>query len=106
MELSKITELMKEPEKLIDGGQINLLSSYTGGFISHFEEQLNEENYQVSAKWKELRETVKTDTKADREIELSDIYRQREKTKLTIAQLKRFRADLLDRFRVVTFKRY
>lgn len=107
MELSKITELMKEPEKLIDGGQINLLSSYTGGFISDAEELLNEQNYQVSSEWAKLRTLLKTNTEADREIELSQIYRDREKTKLLIAKLKRFRGDLKDRFAVITqLKRY
>lgn len=107
MELHKIIEIMSAPEKIIDPQQCNLISSYVGGYISHFEEELNEQNYQVSAKWAELRKELKTNTEADREIELTEIYRERERTKLTIAQLKRFRGDLRDRFSVITsIKRY
>lgn len=98
---------MANPEKLIDASQVNLLSSYIGGFISDCEETLNEENYQVSVKWAELRQTLKTNSEADRAIELTDLYRQREKTKLRISQLKRFRGDLRSRFEVLaSIKRY
>jgi len=107
MELAKIIEIMRTPEKIIEPGQCNIISSYVGGFISHYEEQLNEENYQVSVKWGELRKELKTNSEADRAIEMTEIYRQREKTKLLIGQLKRFRGDLRDRFAVITsLKRY
>lgn len=102
MELSKILELMVAPEKLIDPRQINVMCGYLSGFITDLEEQLNEENYQVSAKWADIRKHLKHNTEADREIELTDIYRQREKTKLTLSKLRRHRADLKDRFEVLT----
>lgn len=102
MELKKIIELMVSPEKLIDPRQINVMCAGLSGFITDLEEQLNEENYAVSVKWAAIRKNLKHNTEADREIELTDIYRQREKTKLTLAKLRRFRADLKDRFEVLT----
>lgn len=106
MTLEKILELMKEPEKLIDPGQINLLTSYISGFISHFEEDLNEQNYQVSARWAELYKSEGKIAAAERALELEPIYQAREKTKLRIGQLGRFRSDLKDRFRVITGQKY
>ncbi len=107
MELKRIFELMAAPEKLIDPSQINVLSSYVGGFVTELEETLNEENYQVSLKWSDLRKELKSNAEADRAIELTDIYREREKNKILLARLKRFRGDLKDRFIVVSsIKRY
>lgn len=102
MTIEQITTLMAAPEKLIDPRQVNLLSSYIGGYISDLEEELNERNYQCSVRWGELREAVKSDAKADRALELTQEYREREKQKLLLSKLKRFRADLKDRFLVVT----
>ncbi len=102
MELNKILELLKEPEKVIDPQQCNLLSSYLSGFITDFEETLNEQNYQVSVKHADLYEELKKISVADRQIELTDIYRAREKTKLILSQLRRLRGDLKDRFAVLT----
>lgn len=100
--IENITELMKSPEKLIDPRIINNLCGYLSGFITDLEEQLNEENYMVSIEWQAIRKTVKHNTEADRAIEMTDIHRQREKTKLTMAKLRRFRSDLKDRFEVLT----
>jgi hypothetical protein len=102
MEIGKIIELMKEPEKLVDPRQINVMSGYLNGFITDGEEELNERNYQVSVKWAELRKELKSNAEADRAIELTDEYREREKLKLRIGRLRRFRADLRDRFEVLT----
>jgi hypothetical protein len=79
--------------------------SYLSGYITENEELLNEQNYQVSVKHADLYQTLKKISVADREIELTDIYRAREKTKLTLSQLKRLRADLRDRFAVLTNQR-
>ncbi len=107
MELPQILEILKSPEKIIDPSQCNLIASYLGGFINDYEESLNEQNYQVSVKHAELYESLKKITAADRALELTDIYRAREKTKLTISQLRRLRADLRDRFSVLSnTKRY
>lgn len=100
--IEHIVELMAAPEKLIDPRIINNLCGYLSGFITDLEEQINEENYQVSVKWAELRKTLKSNAEADRELELTDVYRNREKTKLKTSQLRRYRADLKDRFEVLT----
>jgi len=102
MELPQIIKLMTEPEKLVDPQQVNLLSSWIGEFISHYEEELNEQNYQVSALWGELRKELKHNTEADRAIETTKQYRDREKTKLTLAKLRRYRGDLRGRFEVLS----
>lgn len=102
MELKQIIELMVSPEKLVDPRQVNVMCGYLSGFITDLEEQLNEENYQVSSKWAELRQDLKSNAEADRAIELTDIYRQRERTKIKTAQLRRHRADLNNRFEVLT----
>ena len=102
MTIDQILEIMKSPEKVIDPGQCNIISGYIGGFVSDLEEQLNEENYAVSVEWGKLRGEIKSNAEVDRAIELTDIYRAREKTKLLLGKLRRFRADLRDRFVVIT----
>lgn len=101
MELQKIIELMSEPEKLVDPRVCNVMSGYLNGFITEKEEQLNEENFAVSVKWAELRKELPSAAEADRQIELTDTYRAREKTKLIIGKLRRYRADLRSRFEVL-----
>lgn len=102
MELPEIIQIMSVPEKIVDPRQANVMSGYLNGFITDAEEQLNEENYAVSVEWGKLYEQLKTVAAADRAIELTDIYRQREKTKLLIGQLRRYRQDLRDRFEILT----
>ena len=102
MKLEQIKELMASPERLIDPRVITTLISYLSNYITDLEETINEENYQVSVKWSQIRKEVKTNSTADREIELTDIYRQRELTKLKCAELRRYRSDLKDRFEVLT----
>lgn len=102
MELPEILEIMKSPEKIVDPRQANVMSGYLGGFITDLEEQLNEQNYEVSVEWGRLHKQEGTIAAADRAIELTDLYRKREKTKLLIGQLRRFRQDLRDRFEVLT----
>lgn len=107
MTLDEILEKLREPEKIVSPQDCNFLSSYLAGFISDYEEELHDLNLTVSNKWLELREKVGSDTKADRALEVEDIYRRREKLKLTIKQLSRLRADLRDRYSVITnTKRY
>lgn len=102
MELSQIIELLKSPEKVSDLGEINNLCSYLSGFITDLEMEIDERNYQVSVKHYGLMEELKTIAKADRAIEMTPEYRDREKAKLKLNQLKRLRADLKDKFRVIT----
>ncbi len=105
MELKNILERLKEPEKIIDPEDCNIISSYISGWITDYEETLNELNLRVSVKWQELREKNKSDAKTERDIELTDVYQDREQLKLKIAQLRRLRSDLKDRFQVLTNKK-
>jgi len=107
MDIEQIYKIMAEPEKLIDPGKCNILAAYISGMISDLEEELNERNYAVSARWGDIRKKLSSDKKADKALELEDVYRDREKTKLLLAKLKRYRADVKDRFLVLTNqKRY
>lgn len=102
MEIQEILQEIIQPEKLADPRRINVLVSYLSGFITDLEEQINEENYEVSVKWGKLREALKSNAEADRALELTEEYRKREKTKLLMGQLRRIRADLNHRFEVLT----
>jgi hypothetical protein len=102
MDYNKTISRLKELEKVVDPGECNLLSSYLNGFITDKEEELHEKNLQISNLWLNLREQYKSDNKTDRALEITPEFRDREKLKLTISQLKRMRADLKDRFQVLT----
>lgn len=106
MDLKNILEQMKEPERLNDPRDVQVLASYVSSYISHFEEELSEQNYQVSSKWAELRKELKTSKETDQALELTEIYRTRETTKLNLAKFRRFRADLRSRLDILTNKRY
>lgn len=101
MDLTEIIQKMSEPERIIDPRVANVMSGYLNGFITEKEEELNEMNYQVSVKWGNLRKDLLSNAEADRAIELTDEYRNREKTKLLIGQLRRYRQDLRDRFEIL-----
>lgn len=102
MELKEILTILESPEKVIDPQQANIISSYLSGYITDLEETINELNYQVSVKHYELLKETKKISHADRMIELEPIYQTREKQKLTLSQLKRLRADMRDRFQILT----
>ncbi len=107
MEELEIYNKLKELENIINPEECNLLSSYIGGFLQDYEERLHELNLIVSNKWLKIREECKSSTEADRKLEISEEYQKRERIKLSMSQLKRMRADLKDRFQVLTnIKRY
>lgn len=99
-------ETFKSPEKIIDPETCNFVTSFLTGWIVDTEETLNEQNYQVSVKFGELYAATSKISLAERQLELEPIYLAREKTKLKVAQLKRYRQDLKDRFNVLTNKRF
>lgn len=105
MEEKQIYDRLKELEKIIDPAECNLLRGYIAGFLQDYEEALNELNLAVSNEWLKIRELQKTDKMADRLLEISDIYRQRERVKLSLAQLKRMRGDLKDRYEILVSTR-
>ncbi len=99
-------EKFKNPEKLIDPEETNFVISFLTGWIADTEETLNEQNYRVSVQFGELYATTSKISLAERQLELHPTYLAREKTKLHLAQLKRYRQDLKDRLNVLTNKRY
>lgn len=102
MDLQQITNYMAEPEKLVDPRLINTLSGYINGFISDLEEQNWEERLVSSNKRMEIIEKSAAVNKADAMWELTPEYAQWKKTERMIKRLKRYRADLRDRFLVIT----
>jgi hypothetical protein len=97
---------LKELEKVIDPIECNLLCGYISGFLQDYEEALHEINLLVSKEWLKIRELAGTSTRADRLLEVTDLYQKRERIKLSISQLKRMRSDLKERFAVLTYKQY
>lgn len=107
MNEQQLLDELKQIDRIVEPEKCNTLSSYLNGYITDYENTLHELNLAVSNKWLELREQHKSDSKTDRALEISDIYQKREKTKLTISQLKRLRGDLRDRFAILSLiKRY
>ncbi len=90
----------------IGAEECNELTNALSFWIMDHEESLHEQNLVVSNKWLSIREAAKSNDQADRMLEISDEYRKREKTKLTLNQLKRMRQDLKDRFSILTYKRF
>jgi hypothetical protein len=99
-------EILKEPEKVIDPRICNELTSHLSAWISDIEEEIHERNLQVSVKWGELKKALKSIAETDRAIELEPVYQDREKAKLKYSQLRRLRADMKDRFTVLTNTKY
>ena len=107
MTLEEITNKIREPEKLINPEEVNILKFYVSGFITDREELLNEQNYQVAIKRRELLIEHKSVAKADLYLELEPRYLEREKTKLLIKDLRSIRSNLRDRYEVlINKKRY
>jgi hypothetical protein len=107
MTIEEIIDAIKEPEKLIDPERVNLLKFYVSAFITDREELLNEQNYQVAIKRRELLIEHKSVAKADLYLELEPRYLEREKTKLLIKDLRSIRSNLRDRYEVlINKKRY
>jgi hypothetical protein len=107
MTIEEITNAIKEPEKLIDPEMVNLLKFYVSAWITDREEELNEQNYQVAIKRRELLIEHKSVAKADLYLELEPRYLEREKTKLLIKDLRSIRSNLKDRYEVlINKKRY
>jgi hypothetical protein len=107
MELKEILQKLTELEKVIDPGECNLLSAYLSGFIIDAEEEMHELNLIYSNEWLKTRELVQSDKKTDMAMENGETGRKRQAVKMKIAQLKRLRGDLKDRFQVLIMtKRY
>jgi hypothetical protein len=107
---TKMTEVeiynrLKELDKIIDPIECNELCGYISGFVIDYEESLHEMNLIISNKWLKIREMSKSNDQADKMLEISPEYQQRERVKLSMAQLKRMRSDLKDRFKILTYNR-
>jgi hypothetical protein len=104
MTIEEITKRIAEPEKLVSPEEVNLLKFYVSSWITDKEEELNEQNYQVAIKRRELLIEHKSVAKADLYLELEPRYLEREKTKLLIKDLRSIRSNLRDRYDVLVNK--
>lgn len=99
-------EKFKNPDKLNSPEETNFVIGYLSGWISDCEELLNEQNFQVSVKFGQLYEAEKKIALAERRLELEPIYLEREKTKMKLKQLLRYRSDLRSRYDVLVNKHF
>lgn len=104
MQVDEITNRIREPEKLVSPEEVNLLKFYVSSWITDKEEELNEQNYRVAVRRRELLIEHKSVAKADLYLELEPVYLEREKTKLTIKELRSLRSNLKDRYDVLVSK--
>lgn len=98
MTIEEITNRIKEPEKLVNPEEVNILKFYVSSWIIDKEEELNKQNYKVAIKRRELLIEYKSVAKADLYLELEPVYLDREKTKLLIKELRSIRSNLKDRY--------
>ncbi len=100
-DIDSIIERLSEPDKLIDPREVNVLSSYLNGHITTLEEESWGRQLVASNKLSELNDTLSA-AKADVQWKVSNEYRLWQGLERTIKKLKRYRADLKDRFAVLT----
>lgn len=106
MELDEILEKMKNPEALIDPGDMTILAQHIGGFITDYELQYDETKMEFSFKWEKVKyETEDGKPLSDKQTEIrmmrDDVYKKLNKVKRTLGELKRYRADLHRRIDVM-----
>lgn len=106
MEEKQIIEQLKDLDRIIDPATCNDLSNALNFEIMDYEEALFALNLVVSNEWLKLREIKKSNAETDKIWEVSEVYQKRERVKLTIQQLKRLRADLRNRYEILTNKRF
>ena len=102
MTYEEIIKSTKDFTSIIEPGQCNILIAHIGGWISNFEEELAEQNDRVTARWSGLRELYKSDKRTDKTLETTEEFKEQQKIKRRIGILRRLRADLRDRFQVLT----
>ncbi len=103
--IEKIIERLSEPEKLIDPQEINILQGYLNGHITDQEELEWQKQLIASNKLAELNVELSA-SKAEVQWKISQEYQDFKKVERTVRKLKRYRADLRDRFNLLTNNRY
>src|ERR1700752_3042311 len=101
MEEVEVLNRLQRIEDLVDPQEINILSHELNNYLIHYENDLHERNLQVSNEWLRIREVLKSNAQADKVLETRNLYRDREKCKLKIAQMKRLRSDLKSRLEIL-----
>lgn len=107
MTLEQILEKMATPEKLVDPKEINEVVSAISGFITHYEQELDEAKIKYSFKWEEVKYTILEGKKplTDKQTEIlmmrDDAYKHLNETKRRLSELKRYRADLNSKLSII-----
>lgn len=111
MELSEILEKMKEPEKLLEPGEMVNISQHISQFITDYELQYDEAKIAYSFRWEEIKyaptlsEKSIAKARTDKQTEIAMMrdpaYERLNKIKRTLGELKRYRSDLNRRMDVI-----
>ena len=93
---------LKNLDQMHDPMELNSIMSHISGFIMDAEEELHPLNLVISNEWLKIREACKSNNQADRLLEVGANYQRAERIKLNMAQLKRMRSDLRQRYEILT----
>jgi hypothetical protein len=102
MELSEITEWIKNPDKLIDPRVVDELIFWVSSYKDDKEEELVEVDQLVAEKRLRLIEQHKSVAKAEAYLEVEPIKIEQTKIELRIKQLSSFRSNLKRRYEILT----
>ena len=98
--IDEIINRLSTPEKLVSPEEVNILQAYLNGHITDLEEEAWGRQLVASNKLAELNNELSA-AKADVNWKISNEYRLWQGLERTIKKLKRYRADLKDRFSVL-----
>ncbi len=107
MELSEILAKMKEPEKLVEPGEMMILVEYISGFITDYTLQYDEMKLAYSFKWEQVKYGVLPNQKplSDKQTEIlmmrDSVTSKLNQIKRTLGELKRYRNDLNRRVEII-----
>jgi aminoglycoside phosphotransferase (APT) family kinase protein len=104
MELLEVLEKIKEPEKLIDPREVDLLLFWVSGWIGDYEEQLAGVDQRVAVKYDSLAEIHGSDAAGKRKLALEPVYTEQREIERRIRQLKAFKSNLRRRYEILTNK--
>ncbi|MDQ3816131.1 MAG: hypothetical protein M3362_00385 [Acidobacteriota bacterium] len=104
MELSEITEWIKNPDKLIDPRVVDELIFWVSAWKDDKEEELATVDQQVAEKRLQLIERYKSVAKAEAYLEVEPIKIEQKRIELRIKQLSSFRSNLKRRYEILAQK--
>lgn len=94
MELSEISEWIKNPDKLIDPRVVDELIFWVSAFKDDKEEELAGVDQKVAVKRLDLISQHKSVAKAEAYLEIEEVYKRQKEIERRIRQLSAFRSNL------------